>query len=347
MSTTFQKPPRLVKGDKIAIISPSSCAAALFPHRVKHGVEALEKLGFVVETYPSLSKNYHGSAGTPQERADDINRAFADKSVKAIMASIGGVSLNEVLPILDYELIKKNPKIFCGYSDNTLLHFALATQANLVTFYGPCLITQFGENPAPLPYTLESFLFTLAGEQQKVIVHSETWTDEVLNWFEKSDLTRPRNLYPNLDGHIWLRNGKCKATIVAGCLHSLLQLKGTKYEPDYSNKILAIDFSEGIENFAKGFPVQYVACQIADLALSDIFSQIGGLVLGRPFGYTEGEHKEFIEMINRQLAAYDFPILANVNIGHADPIITLPMNILCELDSEQNHFKLLESGVIS
>lgn len=346
MNTILQKPKRLAKGDKIAIISPSGCAATLFPHRVERGVAALEKLGFAVEIYPTVSKNYHGNAGTPEERAADIHRAFEDSSVAAILAATGGISLNEVLPLLDYDLIKKNPKIFCGYSDNTQLYFALATQANLVSFYGPCLIHQFGEYPAPLAYSVESFISTLIGNQQDAILPSGEWTDETLNWFEKIDLTRPRNLYPNKDGHLWLREGKCQAPIIAGCLHSLVQLKGTKYSPDYSNKILAIDFSESVENFAKGFPIQYVACQIADLALAGIFSQVSGLVLGRPFGYDETERKEFIEMINRQLAAYDFPILANVNIGHADPIITLPFGVLCELDSKQNVFRLLEAGVV-
>jgi muramoyltetrapeptide carboxypeptidase LdcA involved in peptidoglycan recycling len=346
MHTSIQKPARIAKGDKIAVVSPSGCAGALFPHRVERGKVALEKLGFVVEIYPSVSKNYYGSAGTPAERVADLHRAFEDKSVKAVLAATGGISLNEILPLLDYDLIKKNPKIFCGYSDNTLLCIALMTQADLVSFYGPCLISQFGEYPEPLSYSVESFLSALTDVQSNKILPSANWTDEILNWFEKLDLTRPRTLYKNTDGHLWLHEGKCQAPIIAGCLHSLLQLKGTKYGPDYSNKILAIDFSEGIENFAKGFPVQYVACQIADLALTGILSQISGLVLGRPFGYDEAERKEFIEMIKRQMAGYDFPILANVNIGHADPIITLPMNIMCELDSKQNIFVLLESGVL-
>lgn len=346
MNRILHKPKRLNKGDKIAIISPSGCAATLFPHRVERGVAALEKLGFAVEIYPTVSKNYHGSAGTPEERAADIHRAFEDSSVAAILAATGGISLNEVLPLLDYGLIKKNPKIFCGFSDNTQLHCALATQANLVSFYGPCLIHQFGEYPDPLPYSVEGFMSTLMGEATQAIVPSSHWTDEILNWFEKVDLTRPRNLYSNTDAHLWLHAGQCKAPIIAGCLHSLLQLKGTKYAPDYNNKIMAIDFSEGIENFAKGFPIQYVACQIADLALAGVFSQISGLILGRPFGYDEAERKEFIEMINRQLAGYDFPILANVNIGHTDPIITLPQYVLCELNSGQNSFKLLEQGTM-
>ncbi len=88
-----------------------------------------------------------------------------------------------------------------------------------------------------------------------------------------------------------------------------------------------------------------LAPQLADLAMAGIFSQISALVLGRPFGYDEAERKEFIEVINRQLAAYNFPILANVNVGHADPIITLPINVMCELDSKQNVFRLLEAGV--
>lgn len=342
---SLQKPQCLAKGDKIAIVSLSGCAGAIFPHRIEKGVQALNKLGFEVEIYPGVSKNYFGSAGTPQERADDLHRAFADQSVKAIIAAIGGISLNEVLPILDYDLIKKNPKIFCGYSDNTLLCIALMTQANLVSFYGPGLMTQFAEYPEPLPYSIESFLTVLSGQQSIEIKPSDEWTDEVLNWFGKLDLTRPRKLFSNTDGHLWLRGGKAKAPIIAGCLHSLLQLNGSKYAPDYKGKILVIDFSESIENIAKGFPVQYVASQIANLAMTDVFSQISALVLGRPFGYDETERKEFVAMIERQLADYDIPILANVNVGHADPIITLPIGIACELDSEQNIFRLLESGV--
>lgn len=343
---TLQKPKRLTKGDKIAIVAPSSCAPVLCPHRVEAGVAALKKLGFSVELYPTISKSYHGSAGTPQERAADLHRAFADPSVRAILAATGGISLNEVLPLLDYDLIKKNPKIFCGYSDNTLLHFALATQANLISFYGPGLMTQFGEYPAPLPYTVESFMSALTGKQQEAILPSAEWTDEILNWFDKLDLTRPRTLYPNTDGHLWLRDGYCKTPIIAGCLHSLLQLSGTKYAPDYNGKILVLDFSESVENFAKGFPLGYVASQLATLALAGVLSQISALVLGRPFGYDADERNEFIEIINRQTRGYSFPILANVNIGHADPIITLPMNVLCEIDSSRNIFHLLGQGVI-
>jgi len=346
MKPVLQKPKRLTKGDKIAVVSPSGCAAALFPHRVERGVAALKKLGFAVELFRTVYKSYHGSAGTPEERAADLHRAFEDPSIAAIMAATGGISLNEVLPLLDYDLIRKNPKIFCGYSDNTLLHFALATQANLVSFYGPGLMHQFGEYPAPLPYSVESFMSALTGKEQEAILPSAEWTDEILNWFEKLDLTRARHLYPNTDGHLWLRKGQCKAPIIAGCLHSLLQLKGTKYAPDYSKKILVLDFSEGVENFAKGFPLQYVAAQLAELTMSDIFSQISALVLGRPFGYDAEERKELLEIVERQTKAYDFPILANVNIGHADPIITLPMNVLCEIDSKQNIFRLLEAGVV-
>jgi muramoyltetrapeptide carboxypeptidase len=341
----LQKPKRLLKGDKMAMISPSGCAAALFPHRIERGVEFLKHLGFEVEVYPTVSKNFYGSAGTPEERAADIHKAFADKTVKAIIAATGGITLNEVLPILDYELIKDNPKIFCGYSDNTLLCFALMTQANLLSFYGPCLIHQFGEYPEPLSYSVESFLSTLVRGEPNTILPSSHWTDEVLNWFEKADLTRPRHLYSNADGHSWLRGGYSKAPIIAGCIHSLLQLKGTKYAPDYKGKALVLDFSEAVENFAKGFPLEYVASQLAEFTMAGGFDQISALVLGRPFGYSEDERKEFIEVVIRQTKAYNFPILANVNIGHADPIITLPMNAMCELDSSQNTFRLLEAGV--
>ncbi len=129
-------------------------------------------------------------------------------------------------------------------------------------------------------------------------------------------------------------------------MQSLIQINGSKYAPDYSNKILVIDFSEGVDHFAKGFPLQFVATQLADLAMAGIFSKISALVFGRAFGYIAEERKELAEVIKRQTKGYDFPILDNVNVGHADPILTLPQGVLCELDSSQNNFHLLESGVV-
>lgn len=340
------KPKRLEKGDTVAIIAPSSGSAKLFPHRIERTKKALEHLGFHVKLFPTVSKFDNGKAGMVSDRIKDIHEAFSNKNIKAIICAIGGLSSNEILRELDYDLIKKNPKIFCGYSDITLLHCAFLKKANLVTFYGPCAMTQFGEYPEPLKYTIDFFLKAIASDKPVgEISFSERWTDEVLDWGTKEDLKRPRKLLPN-QGHIWLKEGKAEGKIIGGCLYSLLQLKGTEYDLDYDDKILFIEVPEG-EDFTKGTPLSYVDSQLMDLRNAGVFDKIKGLIVGRSFGYTGDMQIKFMDLIKDHTKEYNFPVLFNVNIGHADPIITVPLGVKANLDSRSNLFSIDESGTES
>jgi muramoyltetrapeptide carboxypeptidase LdcA involved in peptidoglycan recycling len=340
------KPEKLRQGDIIAVISPSSGLGNICKHRIISGINALEKLSFEVKEYPTSKKiNDEGSAGTPQERADDICAAFESQDVKGIICSIGGLSANEVLDKIDYNVIKKNPKIFCGYSDITLLHHALYKKANLITFYGPNLMTQFGEYPIPFEYTVSYFLKALTIPEIGVVKASKFWTDEVLDWYGKKDLLRKRNCYENVDGHLWLRKGKASGKITGGCLYSLLQIKGTEYEINYEQKILFLDIPEG-QSIAKGTPIEYVNSQLMDLRNAGVFDKIKGLIVGRGFGYTQNENLRLRNLILKHTNNYNFPVLTNVNIGHTDPIITLPLNVNVTLDFENDIFSIDENGVI-
>ena len=340
------KPTKLKKGDTIAIIAPSSGLAKLFPHRIENARKALEQLGFQVKLFPTVSKFNNGKAGTVVDRVKDIHDAFSDRNIKAVICAIGGLSANEILGELDYDLIKKNPKIFCGYSDITLLHYAFQKKSDLVTFYGPGAMTQFGEYPEPLKYTIDFFLKAVAsGEPIGKIISSEERTDEVLDWGAKEDLERPRKLLSN-QGHIWLKKGKAEGRIIGGCLYSLLQVKGTEYDLDYADKILFIEVPEG-EDFTKGTPLPHVDSQLMDLRNVGVFDKIKGLIVGMSFGYTEGEQSQFKELIKSHTREYDFPVLFNVNIGHADPINTVPLGVKANLDSQRDLFSIDESGTES
>jgi len=340
------KPRRLRRGDRVALLSPSGAAASFFPHRVSRGVSAIKELGFVPVLFPTLEKYYGGSAGTPKERVADIHKAFQDPDISAIVAAIGGLTLNEILGLLDYDLIAKNPKIFCGYSDCTLLCAALLTQANLISFYGPALLTQFAEYPSPFDYTLQYFSRAICNvEPVGIIYPSDTWTDELLDWGKKLDLTRPRNCVPNQDSHIWLREGIAKGKSLAGCVPSLASIIGTRFSPDYTDKILFLETPEGQE-FGKGQPLDYINAEMATLRLHGIFDKIKGLVVGRLYGHPDpNSHYEYMEIIKRQTDGYKFPVVANVNFGHTDPIITIPYHVEVELNSEQKRIEIVESGV--
>lgn len=331
-------PKKLKKGDTIALISPSAGLSAIFPHRLDNAIKFLKSEGYKVKEF-SCTRKINGWESAPaNERAKDIMDAFLDKEVSAIICTIGGNTINKTLRYLDFKKIKKNPKIFMGYSDTSVLHYALNKKSDLVTFYGPCVMTQFGEYPCPLRYTLEYFNKATVRGKIGTIEASEKWTDEVLDWGQKKDLEGPRELKKN-NGFEWLREGRANGQIIGGCLHSLTHLIGTEYWPSHKNKILFIETPEG-ENFAKGEPLSEVDAQLCDLRLAGVFKEIVGLVVGRPFGYSEEESKIFKDIILDNTQGFDFPILYGIDIGHSDPMITIPLGSETIINSKNNTFAI-------
>jgi len=338
------KPKKLKKGDTIAIISPSAGLAAIFPHRLNNAIKFLESQGYKTKEFPCTRKNKGWESATAEERAEDVMNAFKDKEIKAIICSIGGNNANKTLRYLDFNKIKENPKILCGYSDISVLHYAIHKKSNLVTFYGPAAMTQFAEFPRPLKYTLEHFNKAITDSAPIGKINpSENWTDEISDWGEKRDLEGPRKLRKNL-GYEWLKKGRIEGEIIGGCLPSILHLIKSEYWPDHKNKILFIETPEG-EDFTKGESLAEVDAQLCDLRISGIFDEIRGMIVGRPFGYTDEEKEKLKEIIIDNTKGYNFPILYGVDIGHTDPQITIPLGIKVLIDSEKNIFEFLENGV--
>lgn len=336
-------PQKLKKGNVIGIVSPSAGLASLFPHRVKQGEQALQKLGLKVLFAPNSLKNKGYVSASPQERADDLHQLFSNPEVSAILCTIGGNHSNQLLKYLDFNLISSNPKIFIGYSDITVLHYAFAKKSSLRTFYGPCLLPEFGEYPEPLSYTVQYFI--------KAIMHtapigkiepSSLWTDEFLDWAEKKDLERPRKLYPS-KGYEWWKEGKVEGEIFGGAIPSINHLAGTEFWVEMKGKIFFIDIPEGAPG--KAFPLSELDSFLADLDNLNVFRDIQGLIIGRPYQYTTENILLLKEIINYYTKDFDYPILFNANIGHTSPIITLPLGVRVRLNSEENLFEIVESGV--
>jgi len=159
---------------------------------------------------------------------------------------------------------------------------------------------------------------------------------------KSSKLTNTRLSSPSWH---WLRPGKATGRLMGGCLPSLLQLAGTKYFPSYHNTILILENPEG-EIFNGPFPYEKTRSAFADLANMGMFEQISGLVIGRPYKYDDGQKVELKKMVLDQCRGTEFPILFDVDIGHTDPILTIPLNALARLDSEGDEFAVLEAGVV-
>ncbi|KAF2487719.1 class I glutamine amidotransferase-like protein [Neohortaea acidophila] len=159
-------PPPLCKGDTIAVISPAFRPNALLPDHLARGQQFLIDQGYQVRIiYTPIDDLDFGAQ--VQQRCDEIHEAFRDPAVTAIICTVGGAESHELLPMLDYPLIRSNPKIFVGFSDITSLHCGIFTQTGLRTFYGPMVIDPFGGSGTPNSFTIKAFfdVVTASGQQ--------------------------------------------------------------------------------------------------------------------------------------------------------------------------------------
>jgi len=340
MKTKLIIPNLLKKGDTIGIISPSAGLAPFAMHRIDNAVSFLKKNGFGVLIGRYALENDGYVSSSIEHRLDDFHSMFSNPQIKAIICSIGGNNSNQLLPFIDYKLVKQNPKVFIGYSDISVLHFALQSRANLATFYGPCIMTEFGEYPKPLEYTIDAFSKMLLEEDSVIDVKpSKFWTDDAPNWFEKKDLLGPRKLVKN-KGYEWLRKGQAVGFAWGGTIPSITYLLGTKYWVEPKDSIFFLDIPEGKDIYS-GLGLSDVDAYLTNLENAGVFGEVKGLLVGRPYRYSEDDHKKLKEIILRIASNYRFPILYNVDIGHTNPIITLRYGQKIELNSRDELFRIL------
>lgn len=333
------KPALLKAGDTVGIVSPSWGAAGLFPHRLERGVAQLEQMGFKT----TIGAHARGVAGhvsaTPAERVADLHAMFVDPAVKAIIAAIGGDHSNQMLPLIDFDLIRDNPTIFMGYSDVTVLNVALHVGAGLVTFNGPALITDFAEYPEMFAYTENAFRQTvMATEAVGPLAPAPWWTDEQLDWGQKLDLIRPRERHPS-PGWQWLKPGQAEGPLVGGCFGSMEHLRGTRWWPNFDGTLLFLESSEDCSGPAE------LDARLMDYENMGVFDQINGLLIGRPYHFDDAAKAQLRQIILERTAAYAFPIVSDMDFGHTAPQFLLPLGVRGRIDSEAQTFSLLEAAV--
>ncbi len=327
-------PPVPQPGSTIAIVSPSAPLVAEFPHRVERGTAYLEGLGYEVRLMPNATLSTGWTAGSGQERAADINAAFTDPDVSVVMAAIGGNHSAQLLPYLDFELIAANPKVFQGYSDNTLLHWALLKRARLQTFHGPMLLSELAEYPEVLPYTGEWMTRAWSRDWAPFEPVGE-WTDEFLDWAEKRDLGRPREMNA-ASGWRCIRPGTAQGPLMGGCLESIAwHLRKSEIWTEPTGAIFFIESSEETPS------PEYVDAYLTTFERDGLFDAVAGLIVARPYGYTDDDKEVFFEVIERRTEDSGIPILADVDIGHTDPMLTLPMGAMASLDAAARFLTLI------
>ena len=334
------RPPRLQPGDTVGIVSPSWGGAGLFPHRVERGLDALRLLGFKVKLAPH-SLNQHGFvSASAQDRAQDIHDLFRDPQVRAIISAIGGDHSCHLLPWLDFDLIQRNPKIFMGFSDITVLNIAIWVKTGLVTFNGPALLTDFAEFPRMLEYTQHYLLRTLCtAEPVGPVEPSPWWTEEFLDWSQKADLTRARTQQAS-PGWTWLKRGRAEGVLVGGCLESLDHLRGTDCWPDWQDAIFFFETSEEAPSPAR------VDSLLMDYKNMGVMPRLKGLLVGRPMRYSDDDRQQLRQVILERTREYTFPVIADMDFGHTAPQFTLPVGCRARMDVDQRKFEIIEAAVI-
>lgn len=318
-------PKRLHAGDTIRVVAPSCSLAGIDPDQ-SLAESRFASLGLAVSYSANVNALDQFGSSSIEQRVTDLHSAFADDSVSGIFTAIGGYNTNQLLPYLDWELIRNNPKILCGYSDVTALSCAILARTGLVTYSGPHFST-FGMRDH-LEQTATWFEHALFTPDSIDASPSKTWSDDA--WYADQNA---RTILVN-EGHWVLQPGDAEGTLIGGNLCTLNLLHGTDYMPDLRNAIVFIedDFEAAPETFDR---------DLTSLVQQPGFGQVRGLLIGR-FQRSVSMTKEKLAAIidsKRELA--NIPVVANIDFGHTDPILTIPIGGHCVLEAEVEKTRIL------
>ncbi len=331
------KPPKLVRGDTVGIVSPASAFFPILESAFQRGIAYLEKIGLHVQLASHTLDQREHLNPPAQHRADDLNQMFANPDIKAIICLSGGSGANAVLPLLDWNQVRESPKIVMGYSANTALLNGLNAKEGLVSFHGPMILNGFSEFPQPFAYTshqVERILFN--EEPAGKLEPPAQWTDV----YPSED--RPRTMKTN-PGWRWLKDGSASGPLIGGNLRTLLTLVGTQYCPVTKGAILCLEEA----NFGDRQLLRNVDEDLNQCQQIGVFDQIAGLIVGKINELTEEERNIFESLILKYTVDQQFPILADVDFGHTAPRLTLPIGIQATLISDRDQFSLDEGAVVS
>lgn len=306
-------PQKLQKGDKVMIVAPSRGLRIIGQETRKIAAERLEALGLTVEYAPHTTDDNWNMMGSSSiaDRADDIMTAFKDKSVKAILTIIGGFNSNQIISHLDYDVIRRNPKIICGFSDITALLGAVNAKTGLEVYYGPHY-SSLGMLKG-CDYTLEYMRKMLFADAPVTVEPSAEWSDDA--WFINQE---DRDFIKN-EGYWIIHEGDAEGTIKGGNLCTFNLLLGTEYRPAFEKDTILF-----IEDFETTSATSFDR-DLQALCYQPDFKNVKALVIGRFQKKSEISRDVLEFIINNKPELNDLPVIANVDFGHTTPILTIPL----------------------
>ena len=312
------KPKALQTGDKVRIVAPGTAVSD--PDDIDRAIEIVNSLGLE----PVFSKYVTSGIGyktrTVQERVSDLHEAFLDNSAKAVICIRGGYGAAQLIDSIDYELIRNNPKIFCGYSDITALHAAIGVMTGLVTFHSPVLLSPF------TPYTQEIFTRMLFSPDKY------------------GELRNPTGKY-GLRSNFPIRTivtGIAEGELVGGNLSLISSLIGTKYSIDAKGKILMLE--------DVGEPPYRIDRMLNQLRLAGILDAADGIVFGKCNDCTAGTNQgtwdwSLGEVLDYYIKPLGKPSFYGLMFGHTSEQATIPLGCKAIMDSSSGTVDIVENCV--
>ena len=306
------KPKRLKLGDTIGVVAPGSPTTE---EKVEKVYNKLTKMGFKVVMGKSCYSKYGYLAGRDEIRAEDLNNMFGDKEINGIICLRGGYGTIRILDLLDYSLIRKNPKVFVGYSDITALHIAINKLSNLVTFHGPMAASDLIGDISD--FSLNSLYNSILNEQFNPFIENPLEELKAIN------------------------GGVAEGEIIGGNLSLIASTIGTPYEIDTKGKILFIE-EIGEEPYR-------IDRMLTQLRLSNKLQEVEGIILGN-FNNCSPEDPDMSltleEVIDNIIKPLNKPTLLNLQAGHCEPTITIPFGVKARLDADRKQITILEKPTL-
>ena len=306
-STSIIKPPRLKVGDTVGLINP---AAFSYPQEVNPIQKILTDLGLNIKLGTHIFDRYGYLGGQDVDRAADVNAMFADSSVQAILTVQGGWGCNRILPMIDYQLIRNNPKIIMGFSDITSLLLAIYAKSRIVTFHGPVGISNW------TPFTVNYV--------KQILFNKNLIT------LQNPIQTRVKTIIP----------GKSKGKLVGGNLSVLASMIGSDYLPNWQGSILFVE--------EVGEEVYRIDRMLTQLKLAGILDKISGFIFGNCIKCEAEKPEESLtleQVLLDHIQPLNIPAWYGSAIGHIRDIFTLPIGTEVEIDATNGTIKLLTSTV--
>mgnify|MGYP001280382542 CR=1 FL=1 len=319
-SSIMQKPPALLVGDTIAFCAPSGFLDSV---RMSLAKTRLEEKGFYIIREDSIYRRWGYLAGTDAQRASELMSYFKDKSVRAIFPGTGGYGSTRILSMLDYDIIKSNPKIFIGFSDITALHIAFNQLANLITFHTPNPMYGLGSKKGLDPIS-ELYFWSL-------LMNSNDYNYEI-----------PFDLYGDSLKVQTMVPGIASGKLVGGNLSLICSTMGSVYEAKTMGSIL---FIEDV-----GEAPYRIDRYLSELKLAGKLDLVNGIIIGR-FSRRETEAPDrstdfqMHQVFQQYFSKMKVPVIFNFPSGHGSKNVSLPLGCIVEINTDDEIFKVLESPI--